>query len=289
MNKKYKINIHIIEACNYKCKHCFAKFDSKQILPIEQWKKVVDNIIDSINVSEFNIAGGEPLLYRDLLKLVQHIKEKECKCSIISNGSLMTNEWIELYAKYFDTIGLSIDSLIPDTLYMLGRIDKNQSFITVDRLKEICDLIKKINPKCKIKINTVVSQYNKNENLYEMMKHLKIDRWKIIKMRQFDDGTTNNTYLAVSREEFNEFILNNIGILTPISHDQSYVCEIDGLNIVIEEDLEGGYLIVDSNGYLIDNTNTMKHKVVANLIDKKNIDLLLCSNFNQKLYESRYK
>lgn len=24
-----KINLHILEPCNYKCKHCFAHFDNK--------------------------------------------------------------------------------------------------------------------------------------------------------------------------------------------------------------------------------------------------------------------
>ena len=289
MNEKYKINLHIIEACNYHCKHCFAKFDSRQILSIDQWKIIVNNLLNSIDVCEFNIAGGEPLLYKDLPELVQYIRQIGCKCSVISNGSLMTNTWIESYAKYFDTIGLSIDSLVPDTLISLGRADKNRSYVTIQRLAEICNLIKRYNQNCKIKLNTVVSRINKNENLYSKLQSLPIDRWKIIKMRTFADEKNDNSYLAINHEEFSEFVKYNLNILTLADSNQSYVCKIADLSVVIEEDLEGGYLIIDSNGCLIDNTRTSSHTIVADLTNEKCVNMLDRSNFNKDLYKSRYQ
>ena len=69
----HKINLHILEICNYKCEHCFAHFDSKKILTEKEWEKIVDNCIENTDVEEFNIAGGEPLLYKDLMKLAKHI------------------------------------------------------------------------------------------------------------------------------------------------------------------------------------------------------------------------
>ena len=151
----HKINLHIIEACNYRCRHCFAKFHSNSVLPINAWKDVVDNCLASLNVSEFNIAGGEPLLYKDLLLLVQYIKSKDCECSIVTNGSLLTDEWIIENAKHFKTIGISVDSFYPTTLMKMGRIDFNGNYVSKSRLQKACKLIKDHNPDCKIKINSV--------------------------------------------------------------------------------------------------------------------------------------
>ena len=59
MEKKYKINLHILEACNFKCRHCFSKFGTDETLPVEDWKKIVDNCIAVADVAEFNIAGAD--------------------------------------------------------------------------------------------------------------------------------------------------------------------------------------------------------------------------------------
>ena len=93
MEKKYKINLHILEAYNFKCRHCFSKFGTDETLPVEDWKKIVDNCIAVADVAEFNIAGGEPMLYPGLTELVKYILSKGVKVSLITNGSLMDEEW----------------------------------------------------------------------------------------------------------------------------------------------------------------------------------------------------
>ena len=59
MKKKYKINLHILEACNFKCRQCFSKFGTKKLLSVKDWEKIVDNCIAGADVAEFNIAGAD--------------------------------------------------------------------------------------------------------------------------------------------------------------------------------------------------------------------------------------
>ena len=40
-----KVNLHIVEACNMHCEFCFAKFQCKKALSLEDWKHIVDNIV----------------------------------------------------------------------------------------------------------------------------------------------------------------------------------------------------------------------------------------------------
>lgn len=79
MEKKYKINLHILESCDFKCRQCFSKFGTKKLLPVEDWKKIVYNCITGTDVAEFNIAGGEPMLYPWLMELTKYIQSKGVK------------------------------------------------------------------------------------------------------------------------------------------------------------------------------------------------------------------
>ena len=36
-----KVNLHITESCNFKCKYCFAYFNRRADLPLESWKKLL--------------------------------------------------------------------------------------------------------------------------------------------------------------------------------------------------------------------------------------------------------
>ena len=56
------INLHLLNACDFRCAHCFAHFSDGKTMPCSEWKAVVDNIMDGVTVERFNLAGGEALL-----------------------------------------------------------------------------------------------------------------------------------------------------------------------------------------------------------------------------------
>ena len=201
--EKYKVNLHILEPCNLNCRHCFSHFGSSKTLSLDSWKKIVDNCCSSEMVNGFNIAGGEPLLYPDLEELIRYVSEKEMKCSIITNGTLVTPEWIRRNAKYLETIGFSVDSFNPDALRIMGRINTSGEYLSLMDFCTLYSSIKENNPKCKTKINTVVSSLNKEENLGKVMKELSIfpEKWKILKMRKFENENFSNSSISIPEKE----------------------------------------------------------------------------------------
>lgn len=209
LKKKYKINLHILEACNFGCRQCFSKFGTKKLLPVEDWKKIVDNCIAGADVAEFNIAGGEPMLYPGLVELVQYIRDKEVKVSLITNGSLMNEEWIKNYAGMFETIGFSVDSINDETNRKIGRCDRNGKTIPTGRIVELCGLIRKYAPGCRIKINTVVSALNKDEVMSDFIDEIATDRWKILRMKTFS--------MAASQTWIFRFRMKNLSFYYAIS------------------------------------------------------------------------
>ena len=63
MEKKYKINLHILEACNFRCLQCFSKFGTEKLLPVTDWMKIVDNCLAGADVTDcsaqINLAGSQ--------------------------------------------------------------------------------------------------------------------------------------------------------------------------------------------------------------------------------------
>lgn len=290
METKYKINIHVLEACNFRCRQCFSKFGTKKLLPVEGWKKIIDNCIAGANVAEFNIAGGEPMLYPGLVELVQYIRDKGVKVSLITNGSLMDEEWVKKYAGMFDTIGFSVDSINDETNRKIGRCDRNEKTIPAGRIVELCELIRKYAPGCRIKINTVVSALNKDEVMSDFIDEVAADRWKILRMKPFQYGSFSNIDIQVSDDEFEEFVDRN---KDRIGKEDGVIAET-GIEtakreVVVEPDMKASYVLIDSNGCLLDNAvDEMTPVVVCDCLMEDFAEGLRRLTLDKEKYEARY-
>ena len=290
METKYEINIHVLEACNFRCRQCFSKFGTKKLLPVEGWKKIIDNCIAGANVAEFNIAGGEPMLYPGLVELVQYIRDKGVKVSLITNGSLMDEEWVKKYAGMFDTIGFSVDSINDETNRKIGRCDRNEKTIPAGRIVELCELIRKYAPGCRIKINTVVSALNKDEVMSDFIDEVAADRWKILRMKPFQYGSFSNIDIQVSDEEFEEFVDRN---KERIGKEDGVIAET-GIEtakreVVVEPDMKASYVLIDSNGCLLDNAvDEMTPVVVCDCLMEDFAEGLRRLTLDKEKYEARY-
>ena len=290
METKYAINIHVLEACNFRCRQCFSKFGTKKLLPVEGWKKIIDNCIAGANVAEFNIAGGEPMLYPGLVELVQYIRDKGVKVSLITNGSLMDEEWVKKYAGMFDTIGFSVDSINDETNRKIGRCDRNEKTIPAGRIVELCELIRKYAPGCRIKINTVVSALNKDEVMSDFIDEVAADRWKILRMKPFQYGSFSNIDIQVSDEEFEEFVDRN---KDRIGKEDGVIAET-GIEtakreVVVEPDMKASYVLIDSNGCLLDNAvDEMTPVVVCDCLMEDFAEGLRRLTLDKEKYEARY-
>lgn len=290
LKKKYKINLHILEACNFRCRQCFSKFGTEKLLPVKDWEKIVDNCIAGADVAEFNIAGGEPMLYPGLVELVKYIRDKGVKVSLITNGSLMDEEWIKNYAWMYETIGFSVDSINDETNRKIGRCDRNGKTIPAGRIVELCGLIRKYAPGCRIKINTVVSALNKDEVMTDFIDEIAADRWKILRMKPFQYGSFSNLDIQVSDEEFEEFVERNRdrkGKADGVTAEAGM--ETARREIVVEPDMKASYVLIDSNGCLLDNAvDEMTPVAVCDCLREDFADGLRRLTLDREKYEARY-
>lgn len=291
MEEKYKINLHILEACNFRCRQCFSKFGTEKLLPVEDWKKIIDNCIAGADVTEFNIAGGEPMLYPGLTELVKYIRSKGVKASLITNGSLMDEEWIKNYAGLYETIGFSVDSLDDETNRKIGRCDRSGKMPS-GRIVELCGLIRKYAQGCRIKINTVVSALNKDEAMSDFIDEIAADRWKILRMKPFQYGSFSNLDIQVSDEEFEEFVERNREKNREKDKEDGKEAGVETARreVVVEPDMKASYVLIDSNGCLLDNAvDEITPVAVCDCLREDFAEGLRRLTLDMEKYEARYK
>jgi len=269
MSKGFIINLHLLEKCNYHCKHCFAHFDSTTVLSIQDWKRIIDNITEETPVSRFNLAGGEPLLYKGIDEVIEYIHSKKIEVSLITNGHLLSEERICKFKGKVSMIGLSIDALQPELLREMGRCTKTNEILSMDKCIRLCKSIHENN--IQLKINTVVSKLNLYENFTDFIQTVCPTKWKILKMKRFSTDNFDNAELVITKNKFSRFC-SIYSSFTPTK----------------EVSLKNSYIMIDARGKLVDNSSE-SYADIANLLIEDFWPKFISMRFNTVLYEARYK
>jgi len=105
--------------CNLRCVMCgqrgdkgvlkgaFAAGEAKKILPLEAYKKLVDQIKHKKPV--IYLWGGEPFLYPDLFPLVDYMMEAGLAVSVNTNGTHLEKYASEIVKRKWDALFVSLD------------------------------------------------------------------------------------------------------------------------------------------------------------------------------------
>jgi len=208
------------------------------------------------------------LLYQGIDEVTEYINTKDIQVSLITNGYLLSEERIHEFRGRISMIGISIDALHAGVLQEMGRCTKRQEILSMNRCIALCKSIKEND--MQLKINTVVSKLNLHENLGDFIQTVCPDRWKILKMKQFSSGDSDNSNLVITEDEFNKFC----SMYTSVPH-------------VEEPSLKNAYIMVDSNGWLVDNSRE-NYQLAANLLQEDFSKGFGTLHLDRELYESRY-
>ena len=167
-----EVDLHVTNRCNLKCAHCV--YDSGKLnmadMSLETVKKL-NTGFKSMRVKEVHITGGEPLLNKELFKIIDYLHSEGYLVRLQSNGYLINKETAEkLKACGIDHILISIDGLYE----MHNRFRGNStSFSAACEAVKIC-----IDEGIFTRVNTVVSKYNINQikDLMKKMYELKVNQ-----------------------------------------------------------------------------------------------------------------
>ena len=160
---------------------------------------------------------------------------------MVTNGSCITEEWLDRTAGCLDWAALSVDTLDPGKLKSIGRTTRNGPMSEMDYLR----VVEKLREAgVRLKINTVVTRKNCDEDLGGFTAQVKPERWKLFQVLPIggqNDGLVDS--LLVTQDEFDQYVARN-----------RYV-ESLGITVVAENNdlMTGSYVMVDPAGRFFDN------------------------------------
>jgi cyclic pyranopterin phosphate synthase len=149
------LRISVTDRCNLRCIYCMPSkgvlpFESKNILTYEEIVRVVRPAV-GLGVRKIRITGGEPLMRKDLHRLIESLNRIEGieDISLTTNGTLLKRLAPSLADAGLKRVNVSLDSLDPEKY---GRIRRNGDLSDVLEGIQAADLAE-LRP---VKINMVV-------------------------------------------------------------------------------------------------------------------------------------
>ncbi len=106
------VHLSLSDHCNLNCSYCYARerIERKHpILTYEEYKAIINDILEINPGVTFTLTGGEPLLNKDCLAIAEYIKQRKGRVFLLSNGLLINEDNIQRISELFDLVTLSID------------------------------------------------------------------------------------------------------------------------------------------------------------------------------------
>lgn len=121
------LRVSITDRCNMRCRYCMPcdvpDISHDEILRYEELQYLCEIAI-SLGINRFKITGGEPLVRKDALRFIAHVKQLEGAASVTltTNGYYLKPCLPQLQALHIDGVNISLDTLDDDQYAKLTRI-----------------------------------------------------------------------------------------------------------------------------------------------------------------------
>ncbi len=129
------LRVSVTDRCDFRCRYCMAEdmtfLPKKEILSLEELDRVCSAFVRH-GVKKLRMTGGEPLVRRDILKLVRslsrHLASGDLEeLTLTTNGSQLARFAHELADLGVKRVNVSLDTLDPDKFVAItrwGKLDK---------------------------------------------------------------------------------------------------------------------------------------------------------------------
>ena len=158
------LRMSVTDRCNLRCTYCMAEdmtfLPRQQILSLEELRDVATAFVD-LGVEKIRLTGGEPLIRRDIIKLVSSIAALPGlrEVTMTSNGMLLPKMAQSLKDAGLARLNISVDSLREDRFKQLTRVGDIQQWHEGVRAAKLAGF-------SKIKLNAVIlAGFNDDEVL----------------------------------------------------------------------------------------------------------------------------
>jgi cyclic pyranopterin phosphate synthase len=188
------LRISVTDRCNFRCVYCMPKevyghdfrfLERRELLTFEEIARVA-RVFASLGVEKIRLTGGEPLLRRDLERLVEMLAEiPGLDLTLTTNGSLLTRKAQALADAGLGRITVSLDSLNDDVFRSMNDVD-----FPVERVLAGIDAAAAagLEP---VKVNVVVKRGVNEEGVVDMARYFRGSGQILRFIEYMDVGSTN--------------------------------------------------------------------------------------------------
>jgi len=243
--------------CNFNCPSCWRQDCTKEELEKkfseelsdERLLKLIDEAAE-LKVRDIAfVGGGEPLMRPITFDLIKKIKKYGMEADLVTNGSLLTDEMMEMFVKIkLDRIKFSVDGSCAELQDKLrGMKCYNQIMASIKKLNDLKKKYKSGKPR--LSFNTVISSKNYKDlpNIVSLGAKIGINEILLLPLTVFSkEGET----LKMNRKqaaEFQEIIKKCIPVLKKYNIESNmdkfiidlrYLRDTNSMDKVMMEDAE---------------------------------------------------
>ncbi|MER3422298.1 MAG: GTP 3',8-cyclase MoaA [Nitrospiraceae bacterium] len=164
------LRLSVTDRCNLRCKYCmpeeeYAWLPRENILTFEEMDALT-GIFTELGIDKVRLTGGEPLLRRDLPRLIRMLsKNRYLKdIALTTNGILLGEQAQSLYDAGLHRVTVSLDTLRPERFRALTRRD------SFDKVLEGIETVVRIGFPS-LKLDTVAIRGFNDDELFELIEY----------------------------------------------------------------------------------------------------------------------
>ncbi len=186
------LRISVTDRCNFRCVYCMPKevfgqgyrfLDRKELLSFEEITRVA-RIATGLGVNKLRLTGGEPLLRRDLERLIEQLAALGVELTLTTNASLLARKAQTLADAGLDRLTVSLDSLDDEVFRAMNDVD-----FSVTRVLEGIDAAAAAG--LPIKVNAVVKRGLNEDGIVELARYFRDAGHTLRFIEYMDVGATN--------------------------------------------------------------------------------------------------
>jgi cyclic pyranopterin phosphate synthase len=196
------LRISVTDRCNYRCNYCmpfdeYTWIEKAEVLSFEEIIRLATLFIQ-LGVEKIRLTGGEPLVRRDLEKLIAELSPLPGlkDLSLTTNGSLLEERAATLRAAGLRRINVSLDTLDPERFRQItkrGDLDRVLAGIFAARQAGL-------NP---VKINAVIIRGLNDDEIIPLVEFCRTHGFSMRFIEYMDVGNANSWSLnkTVTKQE----------------------------------------------------------------------------------------
>jgi cyclic pyranopterin phosphate synthase len=216
------LRVSVTDRCNLRCQYCMPETDyawlpRETLLTFEEICTVAD-AFTALGVDRVRITGGEPLLRRDLPRLIDMLFRRPAlrDLALTTNGVRLASLARELRAAGLHRLTISLDTLRRDRFERLTRFDEHRSVLAaIDAALDAGF--------APIKIDTVVMRGVNDDEIVDLLEFGRSKGAEVRFIEYMDVGgaTRWSRDAVVSRRDMLQIVAAHYGAAEPVVEESS--------------------------------------------------------------------